>query len=73
MATNLDVSIDRAFERTNKIISAIESGDTKAQQEAIAEMESSQPWDLVAIGQSFVRDSIQAERVEDDGRPKRVD
>ncbi len=72
MATNLDAAIGRAFERTNKAITAIESGDLKAH-DAIAEMEAAQPWDLVSIGQSFVRDSIQAERDEDDGRPNRFD
>ena len=57
----MDAAIDRAFGRTQKVLDAMEGGDLTAAEE-INEIASTMPWDLVAIGQEFVRDQIQTER-----------
>lgn len=60
-------AVDRAFERTESVLTAIEERDADKTKESIKEMGEAQAWDLVAIGQSFVRDQVQIERDQDDG------
>jgi len=65
-----EASIDRAFKRTGQVLDKIEEGEDP--QEAVDEIQAAQPWDLVNIGQSFVRDMVQNERDEDErtiGKP----
>lgn len=59
-------AIERAEARVDRILTAIEAGDVPATRRALTELELAQPFDLVALGQAAVADSLEREGLADD-------
>lgn len=57
--------VERAFDRTETVLRAIEDGDPDKISAALNTMAMAQPWDLVAIGQGYVIEQLQNERDQD--------
>lgn len=64
MSEHLDSAMDRVFGRVERVLQAIEAGEDP--EPVVREMDRAAPWDLVAVGNAFLKDQILAEREADD-------